>query len=142
MADAGLSASAQVLSFTDVQEVIRHIETAAARPTAIIAYADRTALPLLHACWKQGIRVPQDLSIATFNDVPFTRYSIPPLTTVDIPAEQLAARAFEMLLAQIESETPVVEPQIVVIPGSLIVRESATVPNPQFSEINRVYLPR
>ncbi len=71
------------------------------RPTAIVASAAELAIPLLHVCWRQGLQVPGQLSVASFNDISFAHYSIPPLTTVRVPTKEMGTRAAEALLAQI-----------------------------------------
>jgi DNA-binding LacI/PurR family transcriptional regulator len=100
------------------------------RPTALVAYHDLVALPLLHACWRAGLRVPQDVSIGTFNDVPATRLSIPPLTTVSVPAADMAGRAVELLLSRLRDPRRAPRPaaERVVLPERLVVRESTAAP--------------
>lgn len=128
MTAAGLGDAAMILSGDSVSEMLGRIRGAKPAPTAVITYGDTTALPLLHACWEQGIRVPQDMSVATFNDVPFTRFSVPPLTTVDIPVEHLARRAMEILLERVRDSAKPAEPICEMLPEQLIVRRSTTAP--------------
>jgi len=117
------------------------------RPTALVTYDVNVALPLLHGCWRHGLRVPADLSVATFNDVPATRISIPPLTAVAVPAREMAVEAVRLLMAQLapstdaaadaadadaaadesEAGTAVVPPHV-VLPEHLTVRESTGAP--------------
>jgi DNA-binding LacI/PurR family transcriptional regulator len=100
-------------------------------PTAVVAYNDRVAVPLLHACWKRGVRVPDDLSVVTFNDVLMTRHSIPPLTTIDLSAEAMADRAATMLLERIRQRSGDAKQGVgtaatvhAILPTTLIRRES------------------
>ena len=62
--------------------------------TAVLAFNDLVAMGLLSAAGDRGIRVPEDLSIAGFDDIPFARFTSPPLTTAAVPAAELGARAW------------------------------------------------
>jgi LacI family transcriptional regulator len=61
---------------------------------------------LLSALGERGIRVPQDVSVTGFDDIPFARYTTPPLTTATIPVEQLGQQAWHRLSALLSGETP------------------------------------
>ena len=71
--------------------------------TAVFAANDHLALGLLRALHEHGRRVPHDVSIVGFDDVPEAGYFIPPLTTVRPDFHAVAARALRLLLRQIES---------------------------------------
>lgn len=92
------------------------------RPTALFTYNDKRAIDALHLFRKLAIRVPQDVSLVGFDDDVRASSSIPPLTTIQSPVEQLAAAATDLLLRQIDGESPPLEP--IRIPTHLIVRES------------------
>lgn len=100
------------------------------RPTAVIAYDDHLALPLLHGFWRRGLDVPRDISVATFNNSDITRYTIPPLTTMDVPAVQVARDAAEILLRQLEGAARGPR-HTVLVPETLVVRESTAAPAAQ-----------
>lgn len=68
------------------------------RPTAIIAINDFLAMSVLRAAADLGIRVPADLSVCGFDDIPFSQYLVPRLTTVRRKTEQGGALAFGLLL--------------------------------------------
>ncbi len=76
---------------------------AAPRPTAIFAANDDMAIGALAALKDQGLRVPEDISLAGFDDVPIVRYLTPALTSIRAPISDLGARAAERLLTVIES---------------------------------------
>ena len=63
--------------------------------TAVLAYNDVVALGLLGRLNEAGVGVPHDISVAGYDDIPFTRYSTPPLTTVSVPKEELGRHAWE-----------------------------------------------
>jgi LacI family transcriptional regulator len=74
-------------------------------PTAIFAGSDEQALGVYEAARKRGLRVPQDLSVVGFDDLPTSRWSSPPLTTVRQPLGEIGWVAAEMLGALIEGLT-------------------------------------
>ena len=93
-----------------------------ARPTAIIAINDLLAIGVMRAAGDLGIRVPDDLSVIGYDDIPMANYLMPRLTTVTKDAYTAGQKAFEMLIARIQ--TPDLPRQITHIPTKLIVRES------------------
>ncbi|QIK84588.1 LacI family DNA-binding transcriptional regulator [Sanguibacter sp. HDW7] len=74
------------------------------RPTAIFAANDLSALGALDVATELGLRVPDDLSIVGFDDVPEASTATPPLTTVRQPIQQMGAAAVALLLRLIEDE--------------------------------------
>jgi LacI family transcriptional regulator len=97
-------------------------------PRAILCANDQTALGVIHALAQRGIKVPQEVAITGFDDVPVARHLHPPLTTVRQPMLDLGAAAFEVLYSRISAGGG---PADTVLPVELIVRESCgCVPNP------------
>ncbi len=123
MAQAGLPA-APVTFYEDEQAAIDQIMQMAERPTAVVTYDDYDALPLQHACWQRGIKVPDDLSIATFNDTRQARYATPPLTTMDVPAADAARAAVNVLLQWLGGDADMQQLPQQLLAASLIVRQS------------------
>jgi DNA-binding LacI/PurR family transcriptional regulator len=74
--------------------------------TAIFTANDHLALGLLRALSEHGRRVPQDVSIVGFDDVPEAAFYTPPLSTVRPDFDAVATASLELLLAQIESGEP------------------------------------
>jgi len=70
--------------------------------TAVLAYNDLVAMGLLSALTERGVRVPEDLSLAGFDDIPFSRFTTPPLTTVTVPVMELGRMAWSALHARLE----------------------------------------
>jgi LacI family transcriptional regulator len=68
------------------------------RPTSIFAANDQMALGAIRAIKEMELRVPDDLSIVGFDDIPVSSYFDPPLTTVEIPKYHIGAVAMEMLV--------------------------------------------
>src|ERR1700680_3725226 len=91
-------------------------------PTAVFAVTDMTAVGAYAAARRLGLRVPEDLAIAGYNDIPLAARLIPGLTTVHVPIHELGTVAARMLLEQIE--TGVLAPKQVVFAPQLVVRGS------------------
>ena len=90
-------------------------------PRAILCANDQTALGAMHALARHDLRVPADIAVTGFDDVPVARHLHPPLTTVRQPMQELGAAAFEVLHSKIRSGKGEAD---VVLPVQLIVRES------------------
>ena len=92
------------------------------RPTAVVAISDKTALGAMEAAKEHGLRIPEDISIVSIDDISESAYTRPPLTTVRIPKYEMGVVAFDKLqrLMQGESEVPVQS----IVYSDLIVRES------------------
>lgn len=71
-------------------------------PTAVLAANDAMAIGLLSAFRERNVRVPEDVALAGFDDIPIARYMTPPLTTVRVPISDLGARGAERLLQTLE----------------------------------------
>lgn len=100
---------------------------------AIFAGSDQIALGLLQACRDIGARVPDDIAIVGFDDLPSAMEIIPSLTTVHHPIREKGAVATELLLAMIEGQHT--EPQQILLPTHLVIRQScgALVPNKSYT---------
>ncbi|WP_243065016.1 LacI family DNA-binding transcriptional regulator [Humibacter sp. RRB41] len=79
---------------------------AASDDTAVLAFNDLVAMGLLSALSERGVRVPEDVSITGFDDIPFARYTTPPLTTASVPIEELGRQAWERLWALLNGQAP------------------------------------
>jgi DNA-binding LacI/PurR family transcriptional regulator len=95
--------------------------------TAVFAANDHLALGLLRALHERGRRVPHDVSVVGFDDVPEAAFFIPPLTTVRPSFDAVAEAALDLLLAQMTDTEPA--PGRVVIAPKLIVRDSVAPPS-------------
>lgn len=92
------------------------------RPDAVFVASDTMAVGALRALREEGIRVPQDIAVIGFDDLPAAEYTDPSLTTIHQPVTETGARAVQMLDDLVrESRTgPLVE----IMPVDLVVRES------------------
>jgi len=96
------------------------------RPTAIVAINDLIAFAVLRAAADRGISVPKALSVAGFDDIPFSKLINPSLTSVHRDSERSGEIAFRMLLDRMEH--PDMPPRSERLATRLVVRESTCEP--------------
>lgn len=92
------------------------------RPTAIVVINDLLAMAVIRACADLGLRVPDELSVASFDDIPFAKYAVPRLTTVESAPEQNGRQAVRLLLKRLKN--PQRKREIVPVTWQLCIRES------------------
>ena len=95
--------------------------------TAIFSGNDHMALGVLRALDERGRRVPEDISVVGFDDVPESSSFLPPLTTVHQDFAEVGRRCVEGVLRQIRSGSS--ERGTFLVPTRLIVRQSTSAPN-------------
>jgi LacI family transcriptional regulator len=98
------------------------LQSAELRPTAIFASNDLAAFGAMDAAREYGLRIPDDISIIGFDDIPQASFVYPKLTTVRQPLEQMGQTAVKMLLQQIEDQSR--PPQRIALKTQLIIRDS------------------
>ena len=99
------------------------------RPDAVYALSDVFALSAIKAAETVGLRVPDDIIVAGFDDVEFTGYTSPSITTVRQPLYQLGYLSAEILIDKIEKKN--MPPQHIILDTELIVRESTFIKRKQ-----------
>lgn len=103
----------------------RHLLRMSQPPTAIIAITDEMAAGVLQAAYRLDLSVPDDVSVCGYDNSSLSLKTIPPLTTVNHPAREVAAAAVEMLITRIErSEIDAFRE----LATSIVVRESSGPP--------------
>ncbi len=97
------------------------------RPTAIFAVNNLMTMGTLQAIHERGLRIPRDISIIGFDDMPWLPLLVPPLTAVRQPTYQIGAEAARLLFRRLRegSQEPV---KTIVLQPELIIRGSATAP--------------
>lgn len=129
LAEAGLELAGYeraAFRFDAAQDAALALLSGASRPTAVYCDDDLLAGGVYLAARELGLRIPDDLSVVGFDDLPFARVFEPPLTTVVIDPEELGAGAFELLAELMGGGSP----EGRVLPVSLIVRGSTAAPGP------------
>ncbi|MBC7870385.1 MAG: LacI family DNA-binding transcriptional regulator [Chitinophagaceae bacterium] len=104
----------------------RQLMALASPPTAIFALTDVTAVGVMHAVAELGYKVPDDISVLGYDDIPIASYIMPPLTTVAQPIVEMGRTAVDLLLRQIEDGD--LEPQSAVLETRLVIRSSTAPP--------------
>ena len=94
------------------------------RPTAIVCATDLIAIGALKAAHSMGLKVPQQLAVTGFNDVPWARLATPSLTTLRQPQNRIARESINLLIERI-NDGDVSNPRRLVFEPDLIIRESA-----------------
>ncbi|MGB9775970.1 MAG: LacI family DNA-binding transcriptional regulator [Anaerolineae bacterium] len=96
------------------------------RPTAVFAASDMMAAGAMKVLREAGLRVPEDVAVVGFDDVPLASMVEPPLTTVRQPIEQLGSMAVELLVSLLENPGGEVVHRV-VLPTELVIRASCGV---------------
>jgi LacI family transcriptional regulator len=92
------------------------------RPTAIFASNDMSAMGVYQAAEEAGVRIPEDLSVVGFDNIPESAYLQPALTTIDQCVSEMGSLATEMVVKLVKGET--LQNNLNFIPTQLVVRDS------------------
>lgn len=103
-------------------EMFHELMDEAERPTAIMIANDSMASGCYKAAHELGIRIPEDISLIGFNDLPNAQYMIPPLTTIRLDVNYLSEFVIDLVEKTIGHE--LLLPIQIVVPSNLIVRKS------------------
>ncbi len=127
MAAAGVPVDEQLVQIGAYDPAIsaepaRALLASAARPTAIFAGNDVSAITTIEVAGELGLRVPEDLSVVGFDNIPESALAIPPLTTVNQPIRKMGQRAVEVLIELIRGVPS--EPTHITLETNLVVRQS------------------
>jgi DNA-binding LacI/PurR family transcriptional regulator len=95
-------------------------------PTAVFAGSNLMTLGALQAIHEAGLRIPEDMAVVGFDDMPWAVSLNPPLTAVAQPAYQVGVTAARLLLERLQN--PLKPPRRVVLETTLIVRSSCGSP--------------
>jgi LacI family transcriptional regulator len=112
---------------TSGHEAAQQILAMNPRPSAVFAANDSMAIGALSAFRDAGLRVPEDLAIVGFDDIPIARFLTPPLTTVRVEIAELGRRAVGHVIGSLESGGNGAKKRD-VIKTTLVVRESCGTP--------------
>lgn len=130
ISDGGLNSEVYSMEDTTVDfghEVFDHIKIKDDEKVGIAFVNDAMAIGFIHACKSSSYKIPENISITGFDDIPWARLAAPALTTVQIPTTQMGRLAAQRLLELIrnggkEEGGPIK----MVVTGKIIIRESCT----------------
>ncbi|HPE47788.1 MAG TPA: LacI family DNA-binding transcriptional regulator [Hyphomonas sp.] len=111
--DSGISCAEQLLDLPE-------------KPTAIFASNDDMAAGVIAACYRRQVHIPEDLSVAGFDDTPLAATISPSLTTIYQPSRELASEAVGLLLEEIAGPSEV--PRRHLLDYRMVVRDSTAPP--------------
>ncbi|MEO0477801.1 MAG: LacI family DNA-binding transcriptional regulator [Planctomycetota bacterium] len=122
MEEAGLARQVDVVTHLEPAAYVQRMIDKPGQVTAVIAYDHFQALHLMHCVQQRGLRVPEDLSIGTFNDSRLLEYLNPALTTIALPDHDMGELAAHRLLRMLADDSA--GPSEVRLPTQLRVRAS------------------
>ncbi len=93
------------------------------RVTAIFASSNLISLGALRAISEEGLKIPDDISLISFDDQPYSDLLNPPMTTIIQQKEEIGKLAFKLLMDQINTKE-IIKTQVIVMPTKLIKRKS------------------
>lgn len=96
----------------------------AGRPSAICCWRDEAAIFAIRECHRQGLRVPQDISVVGFSDISMARLCNPPLSTVKTPLESIGRLAIQVLAQRLDKDFDP-SPATHLLPTTFIARASS-----------------
>jgi LacI family transcriptional regulator len=108
-------------------QAMRYLLSTQPRPTAVFAAGDQMAIGAHRALTEAGLRIPQEMSLIGFDDIEAARFTTPPMTTIRQPLDEIAKRAFSLLLEIIDGRQT--DGAAVMLPPELILRESTGTPS-------------
>jgi LacI family transcriptional regulator len=95
-------------------------------PSAFFCMNDIIAYGCMKALRDRGIRIPQDVSVIGFDDLPSSVVTNPPLTTIKVSTHQIGERALERLSDKINGLTHA-SPEKILVAGKLVIRDSVRI---------------
>lgn len=102
---------------------IKEVLASEYQPTAVIAFNDLMAYGAMYGLYKEGLRIPDDISLIGFDDIPSSAYTTPPLTTVALPTYRMGQLAIRLIRRiQAGEDMRNIKPTTLECP--LIIRES------------------
>lgn len=93
-------------------------------PLAVFAANDQMAIDAIMAIKERGLRIPEDIAVVGFDDIPMASYVSPPLTTVHQPVYELGWHAARLALDILNGDQARIAPRKMLLPTSLVIRRS------------------
>jgi LacI family transcriptional regulator len=96
----------------------------ATRPSALFVSSDRIAIGLIHRLLECGVRVPEDIALVSYDDIPYAMPARVPLTTVAVPKRSLGEKAATLLFQRYDGKGTA-KPRQILLPPELVIRSSS-----------------
>lgn len=127
LASAGLDVDPELIRAGEYEldvstDAARRLLTLDDPPSAVFAANDLSAIQTMHVASAMGLRVPDDVSVIGFDNIPESALADPPLTTIDQAIQRMGRQAVELLVDLIEGRTD--RPHQITLPTRLVVRQS------------------
>lgn len=127
MQDAGLAIIKSnichiAFDMSDLADQVQGLLTSPTRPAALLVTNNRLAIGVLRTIKELGFKIPDDVALVMFDDLELFELHTPPITAVAQPAYAMGYKAAELLLEQLNSDSPV-PTQVVTFHPELIVRD-------------------
>ncbi|MFT4143553.1 MAG: LacI family DNA-binding transcriptional regulator [Mobilitalea sp.] len=116
-----LNSSPLNVLFAEVEELDRLISGMKTMPTAWFCGGDRIAINLINVLSRKNIKIPEEISVAGFDDIEAANMIIPSLTTVRIDRQRMGQEAVDLLIRRLEQNGEI---QKISIYGDMVIRES------------------
>jgi len=128
LTEAGIPVDPRLIKYGEYrdasgEELIHQVLDEGLQPTAVFAANNALAMGVITALGKRGLRIPQDIALVSFDDLPNASRLFPFLTVVAQPVYELGVNAAQLLLSRLDSDVGL-RPRHVVLPVRLIVRHS------------------
>ena len=124
--DPGLIEAVQDFDVSSGREGATRLLKLPQPPTAIFAITDLMAMGAMQAIRASGRRIPQDIALVSFNDIPVAAMLEPPLTSVSLSGNELGKEAMKLLTELIKGKEP--ESRQIILPTTLVTRQSCGCP--------------
>ncbi len=126
--EAGLTPDEQLIKYGEFRSAVgerltHEVLDAGLAPTAIFAANNVIAIGVIAALEKRGLRVPHDIAVVCFDDLPNTSLLFPFFTVAAQPVYEVGVNAAQLLFSRLEAEAPL-RPRHVVLPTRLVIRHS------------------
>ncbi len=134
----GINAEVVEIPFGNIEKAVKDLLsnrlTIKSLPDCLFAVNNNLATAVLQSCSNLGIRIPEDMALTCFDDLPYFSFIKPSVTAVSQPISDICAQAFELLMHQIKQEEIDGLDRLSVLPIVLNIRESSRFVIPNDSE--------
>jgi len=127
LAKAGIAYEDELITVADYSQqkaevATRKLAALPQRPTAIFTFSDEMGMSCISTLLNLGVKIPQDISVIGFDNISYSQYCYPALTTIAQPMTEIGIACMELLLPQLDGEK--MQGITRILPHKLIVRQS------------------